>query len=56
MALTEKARLRLEGKKFDKLYEKNEQVWKDLCAGARDIIKPLIAGGDPTVDDIKQIV
>jgi len=56
MAITEKARLRLEGKKFNELFEKNEEVWIGLCNEARDIIKPLIANGEPTVDDIKQIV
>ena len=56
MALTEKARLRLEGKDFHKLYNDHEQVWKDLCDEARKVIKPLIANGEPTVDDIKQIV
>jgi hypothetical protein len=56
MALTEKARLRLEGKSFDKLYTDHQAVWQGLCTQARNIVKPLIAGGEPTVDDIKQIV
>lgn len=56
MALTEKARLRLEGKDFGKLYTDHKKVWTDLCTQARNIVKPLIAGGEPTVDDIKQIV
>jgi hypothetical protein len=56
MALTEKARLRLEGKAFDRLYTDNEQVWIALCTQARDIVSPLIASSQPTVDDIKQIV
>jgi hypothetical protein len=56
MALTEIARLRLEGKGFVKLYEDHSAVWKTLCNSARDLIKPQIASGEPTVDDIKQIL
>jgi hypothetical protein len=56
MALTEKARLRLEGKDFGKLYDDNDQTWTGLCNDARDLIKPRIANGEPTVDDIKQIL
>jgi hypothetical protein len=56
MALTEKVRKRLEGKKFDKLFMDNEKTWRELCRDARNIIKPLIAGGEPTVDDIRSIL
>ncbi len=56
MALNEKARLRLEGKGFDKLYTDHQAVWQAHCKQARDVLTPLIEGGNPTVDDIKQIV
>ena len=56
MALTEKVRHRLEGKGFDRLFKDNEQVWVELCDKARGILLPLIPGGEPTVDDIKEIV
>jgi hypothetical protein len=56
MALTEKARLRLEGKGFGKLYDDNAATWTALSNDARDLIKPRIANGQPTVDDIKQIL
>ena len=56
MALTEKTRLRLEGKGFDKLYVDHHVVWIGHCKQARDILSPLIEGGQPTVDDIKQIL
>lgn len=56
MALTEKARLRLEGKMFHKLYEDNEAVWIDLANSARDLISPRVENGEPTVDDIKLIL
>lgn len=56
MALTEKTRLRLEGKLFHKLYEDHEQVWIDKANDARELIKPQIESGEPTVDDIKAIL
>jgi len=56
MALTEKARLRLEGKEFVKLYTDHAPIWIALANDARNLIKPQIASGEPTVDDIKQIL
>ena len=56
MALTEKARLRLEGKGFGKLYEDNAAAWAKLSNDARALMKPRIADGEPTVDDIKQLL
>lgn len=56
MAITEKARLRLESKGFGNLYADNATVWLNLCNDARDLMKPRIANGEPTVDDIKQIL
>ncbi|MEK6301285.1 MAG: hypothetical protein AABO41_11225 [Acidobacteriota bacterium] len=56
MALTEKIRLALEGKGFAKLFERHSEVWKELADGARDFIKPQVANGQPTVDDIKQVL
>lgn len=56
MALTEKIRNALQGKGFDALYSDNEDVWKELANGARSLIKPHVAGGEPTVDDIKAVL
>ena len=56
MGLREKVRLRLESKGFVKLYEDNAPVWHELCNSARLLIQPEIAGGHPTVDDIKDIL
>lgn len=56
MALTEKIRLALEDQKFDELYEKHEQVWRDLAKSARNLIKPHVKNQEPTVDDIKEVL
>jgi hypothetical protein len=56
MALTEKVRLLLEAKGFGTLYTEHEDVWRSLANDARDLIRPQIANGDPTVDDIKQVL
>jgi hypothetical protein len=55
MALTEKVRLLVEAKGFRQLFEDNEEVWSELANDARDLIKPQIQDGNPTVDDIKLI-
>jgi hypothetical protein len=56
MGLSEKARLALEGKGFNALYDNHEDDWINLANDARDLIKPRIANGNPTVDDIKLIL
>ena len=56
MGLKEKIRLSLESKGFDKLYDDHKQVWIDLANDARTLMKPRIAGGNPTVDDIQSIL
>lgn len=56
MALKEKTRLAIVGKGLDKLYEQHEEDWKNLANDARNLIKPRIANGNPTVDDIKEIL
>lgn len=56
MALTEKVRLALEAQGFNKLYDDNEQVWKDLAKDARNLIKPHVKNETPTVDDIKEVL
>src|SRR5438876_10776679 len=56
MALTEKVRLLLEAKGFAELYTDHEREWRDLSNDARNLIKPQIQDGDPTVDDIKQVL
>lgn len=56
MGLDEKARLALESKGFDKLYLDHENTWKNLANDARNLIKPRIENGNPTVDDIKRIL
>ena len=56
MALTEKTRLKLTGKGFDGLYDKYDEDWKKLANDARDLIAQRVQGGQPTVDDIKQIL
>jgi hypothetical protein len=56
MALTEKIRNALQGKGFDTLYSDHEDDWTELANGARELIKPHIRGGEPTVDDIKAVL
>lgn len=56
MGLSEKARLALESKGFNALYNDHEDDWIDLANDARELIKPRIANGSPTVDDIKLIL
>jgi hypothetical protein len=56
MALTEKTRLKLVAKGFDGLYGKHDDDWKKLANDARDLIAQRVQGGQPTVDDIKQIL
>lgn len=56
MALTEKIRLALEAQGFNRLYEQNEQVWRDLARDARNLIKPHVRNQEPTVDDIKEVL
>lgn len=56
MALTEKIRLKLTGKGFDGLYEKHKADWQKLANDARELIAQRVQGGQPTVDDIKQIL
>ena len=46
----------LQGKGFDTLYSKHEDVWRELANAARDLIKPHVAGNEPTVDDIKAVL
>lgn len=54
MALTEKVRLRLSGKAFDKLFESHKAAWTKLAERARALIAAEVASGQPTVDDIKK--
>ena len=57
MALTEVVRLRLEGKRFDRLYAEHEQEWIALAEQARELIASQIGRGHtPTVDDIKKVL
>lgn len=56
MALTEKVRLKLTGKGFDKLFNEHEADWQKLANDARELIAKRVQGGQPTVDDIKQIL
>jgi hypothetical protein len=56
MALTEKVRLALEAQSFDRLYDQQEQIWKDLADHARNLIKPHVRNETPTVDDIKKVL
>lgn len=56
MALTEKIRLALEAQGFNRLYDNNEQVWRDLARDARNLIKPHVRNEEPTVDDIKAVL
>src|SRR5438552_831682 len=54
MGLTQAARLRLEGKGFEKLFQDHEAIWAKLAEGARALIAAEIKPGEPTVDDIKK--
>jgi hypothetical protein len=56
MALKEKVRLQLEKKGFFELYDKHSADWVKLANDARTLIRPLVASGDPTVDDIKSVL
>lgn len=56
MALTEKVRRLVEAKSFPALYNENEQEWRDLANDARNLIRPRIDDGNPTVDDIKSVL
>src|SRR5579871_4804022 len=56
MALNEKRRLALESKGFAALYDDHEDDWINLANDARSLIRPQIASGNPTVDDIKLIL
>lgn len=56
MALTEKVRLKLIGKGFDELYNHHEDDWHTVANEARELIAKRVEGGQPTVDDIKQIL
>src|SRR6266567_4115858 len=54
MALTEAVRLRLEGKGFARLYKDHHDEWVAMAEDARELIAGQVAGGQPTVDDIKK--
>lgn len=56
MALTEKVRLKLVAKGFDHLYGDHENDWQVLANDARELIARQVQGGEPGVDDIKQIL
>jgi hypothetical protein len=56
MALKEQVRIQLEKKGFFKLYDDHVGDWKKLANDARNLIKPQIKSGEPTVDDIKSIL
>ncbi len=56
MALTEKIRLALESKGFDGLYNDHEPEWTALANEARNLLKPLVQTGKPTVDDVKGVL
>jgi hypothetical protein len=56
MALKEKIRIKLEKKGFFDLYDKHVKDWQGLANDARNLIKPQIHSGEPTVDDIKSIL
>lgn len=56
MALKEQIRIKLEKKGFFKLYNSHVKDWQGLANDARDLIKPQIQSGEPTVDDIKSIL
>ena len=50
MALTEKLRLALEAQGFNRLFEEHEPIWTELANDARNLIRPHVQGGEPTVD------
>jgi hypothetical protein len=56
MALTELARIQLEDKKFDELFDGHQADWTALAHQARDVMVSRVANGQPTVDDIKKIL
>ncbi len=54
MGLTAIARLRLEGKGFDKLFTDYQAQWMDMAEKAKKLIADQLNPGEPTVDDIKK--
>src|SRR5437764_14285953 len=56
MALTEKIRLKVIAKGFNALYDDHEPDWQTLAHEARLLIAKRVEGGQPTLDDIKQIL
>ncbi len=56
MALTELARLRLEDKNFNHLFEAHRADWTAMAEEARALMANRVAHGQPTIDDIKKIL
>jgi hypothetical protein len=56
MALTTYVLLRLEGKKFDKLYAAHEDRWVQMAETARTVMAAQVPSGHATVDDIRKIL
>lgn len=51
MGLTEKVRRLVEDSGMNRLYEDHDATWRGLAADARNLIRPQVENGDPTVDD-----
>ena len=56
MALTEIARLQLEDKNFNQLFNSHQADWTALAQQARAVMVTRVANREPTVDDIKKIL
>jgi hypothetical protein len=56
MALTEVARLRLEGQEFGALFEGHQHTWTAMAEEARGVMAGQLGGRSPTVDDIAKIL
>jgi hypothetical protein len=56
MGLTEVARLKLEDKGFNTLFDQHQAYWGAMAEQARAVMTERIPHGEPTVDDIKKIL
>lgn len=54
MALTEAARLRLEGKAVGPIFEQHQEMWTKMAEDARALMATQLNGGLPKIDDIKK--